>query len=65
MGFPCSISFETVIGRGFEEGTRLKVNNLSKLMKEWREKGLSYVKLKFFGDIQTRVVQTFSLDYDF
>jgi len=65
MGFQSPISFETVIELEFEEGSLLKVRNLSKIMKKWRDKDKSDGKLKPTHDPQSWIARTFSLDYDF
>jgi hypothetical protein len=65
MGFQSPLSFETVIELDFKGGKLLRVKDLSKKMKHFREKDISDEKLKPTRDPQKWIARTFSLDYDF
>ena len=65
MGFQSPLSFEKVIELEFEDGNLLNVRDLTKKMKEWRDKDISDGKLKPTYDPQAWIARTFSLDYDF
>ena len=65
MGFQSPISHETVFELVFENGILISRKDLSKLMKEYREKGKSDGKLAPNGDVMKWISRTFSLDYEY
>jgi hypothetical protein len=65
MGFQSPISFKTVIELEISDGSLIKVNNFSKIMKKYRTRNISDGKYGYNENIQEWIARTFSLDYDF